>query len=213
MLQIKYSNEKMNGGDNLLIIFVRPPVKGKVKTRLADSIGAFKALSVYKKLLLHTKQVALACPADKCVAYSENIETKDIWDSRNFQKMTQEGDDLGKRMHNAFVRGFANSYNHVCLIGSDIFELTTNILNTAFTYLQTHDLVIGPASDGGYYLIGMNKPNEFLFQDIPWSTGEVLLKTLERARQLELRSIFLKELNDIDDIEDIKPEDRDNLLS
>ncbi len=131
-----------SANENLLIIFARTPMKGKVKTRLANSIGSSKALSVYKKLLSHTKEITAGCGADKCVAYSDDIVTNDLWDKKTFQKVMQQGNDLGERMHNAFIQGFSEKYKHVCLIGSDIFELTTDILNLAFDKLKTNDLVI-----------------------------------------------------------------------
>lgn len=197
---------------NLLIVFVKPPLKGAVKTRLAKSIGKSAALAVYKKLLLHTKQNVLKCAADKCVAYDGKIEYSDLWKNHIFQKITQQGHDLGEKMYNAFKDRFGLSYEHICLIGSDIYELNPNILNQAFKHLEDHDLVIGPASDGGYYLIGMNKPHELLFKNIVWSTDGVLSKTIEQAQRAGLTYSLLPVLNDIDELEDIKPEDRDYLL-
>jgi uncharacterized protein len=197
---------------NLIVIFVKSPVPGKVKTRLAAAIGETAALSVYKKLLLRTRQNASACSADKCVAYADKIVHNDIWENHIFQKMAQKGADLGERMYYAFQEGFSLAYKHICLIGSDIYELRPDILNQAFKYLEDHDLVLGPASDGGYYLIGMNQPYASLFHDIEWSTGEVLQKTIKLALKAGLKYILLPELNDIDTLEDIRPEHRDFLL-
>jgi rSAM/selenodomain-associated transferase 1 len=197
---------------NLLIVFVKPPFKGAIKTRLAKSIGKSAALAVYKKLLLHTKQNVLECAADKCIAYDGEIDHSDPWENHIFEKITQQGNDLGEKMHNAFKDRFEKSYEHICLIGSDIYELNPDILNQAFIHLEDHNLVLGPAADGGYYLIGMNKPHELLFNNIKWSTSEVLSKTIERAQRTGLTYSLLPVLNDIDDLEDIRPEDRDFLL-
>ena len=198
--------------NNLLIVFVKTPVKGAVKTRLANSIGETAALAVYKKLLVHTKQTILGCRADKCIAYDGIAEIYDIWENQVFQKIMQQGDNLGDRMYNAFQGGFALEYRHICLIGSDIYELKPEILNQAFEYLGKHDMSIGPASDGGYYLIGMNKPHELLFKNIKWSTGEVLSETIKKAQKAGLSYALLPVLNDIDELEDIRAEDRDFLL-
>lgn len=197
---------------NLLIVFVKPPFKGAVKTRLAKSIGKSAALAVYKKLLLHTKQNVLECAADKCIAYDGEIDHSDLWENHIFEKITQQGNDLGEKMYNAFKDRFGLSYEHICLIGSDIYELNPDILNQAFIHLEDHNLVLGPATDGGYYLIGMNKPLELLFNNIKWSTSEVLSKTIDRAQRTGLTYSLLPVLNDIDDLEDIRPEDRDFLL-
>lgn len=197
---------------NLLIVFVKPPIKGAVKTRLAKSIGKSAALAVYKKLLLHTKQNVLKCAADKCIAYDGKIYSGDLWENNIFQKITQQGYNLGEKMYNAIKDRFGLAYERICLIGSDIYELNPDILNQAFKLLEDYDLVLGPASDGGYYLIGMNKPYELLFNNITWSTSDVLPKTIELAQKAGLTYALLPVLNDIDELEDIKPEDRDFLL-
>jgi uncharacterized protein len=197
---------------NLLIVFVKTPIKGMVKTRLAISIGESAALAVYKKLLVCTRQNVLPCDAEKCVAYDGKIESDDLWENHLFQKITQIGDDLGEKMYHAIKEQFGLAYEHICLIGSDIYQLNPHILNQAFKYLEDHDLVLGPASDGGYYLIGMNKPHELLFKNIAWSTSEVLPQTIALAQKAGLTYALLPVLNDIDELGDIRPEDRDFLL-
>lgn len=197
----------------LLIIFTKNPEIGKVKTRLAQSVGEDKALSVYQKLLWHTHESVTDLTMDKCIAYSDYINQQDIWEHDKFNKCLQSGSDLGSRMHNVFVDNFRNSYDRICLIGSDIFELTPSIIEQAFRDLHNHDLVIGPATDGGYYLIGMNYPLPELFANIPWGTGQVLDKTLYQAGKQSMRIAQLPTLNDIDTIEDIRNEDMDYLLS
>jgi rSAM/selenodomain-associated transferase 1 len=197
----------------LLIIFIKNPEKGRVKTRLAHSVGEVKALSVYQKLLWHTRQIVSDLVADKCVAYSNYINQRDIWENDKFRKCVQLGEDLGSKMQNAIAVGFKAHYDSICLIGSDIFELTSSIIEQAFHDLHNHDLVLGPALDGGYYLIGMNRPLPELFKNIPWGSEQVLDKTLDKAAKHSLRISQLPTLNDIDTIGDIRNDDRAYLLS
>ncbi len=188
---------------NSLIIFQKNPEHGKVKTRLAASVGNEKALSVYLKLIRHTKKVLDPLRADKQIWYSDKIDTNDIWDSVEYSKNVQNGSDLGKRMHNAFKNAFLkNDQQKVVVIGTDCAELTTEILDEAFEELDRNEVVIGPAVDGGYYLLGMKKFVSELFIDIPWSTSEVLGTTIARIQELGHTYLLLKELNDVDTIED-----------
>lgn len=197
----------------LLIIFTKNPEKGKVKTRLASFIGEDMALSVYQKLLQKTLKNVNDLAIDKCITYSDFINRHDIWKNNRFIKWLQSGEDLGERMHNAFTKGFKQNYDHICLIGSDIPKLTSTIIEQAFLHLYNHDLVIGPAVDGGYYLIGMKDPHPELFAGIPWSTNQVFYKTLNIAKKQHLRFATLPTLYDIDKFEDIKNEDSGFLLS
>lgn len=197
----------------LLIIFVKNPETGKVKSRLANSIGDEKARSVYKKLLLKTKDVVKGLDIDKQVCYAEFIDLDDIWENDAFDKTLQCHGDLGERMKNAFQNAFSNSYSKVCLIGSDIMELNEDILTDAFELLEKSDLVIGPSLDGGYYLIGMKSPKENLFENISWSSSSVLEETIATSVDLTLAYSLLPVLNDIDVIDDIKEEDKGYLLS
>jgi len=197
----------------LLIIFVKNPELGKVKSRLAKSIGEKKALSVYKKLLERTKEVLMEIEIDKRVCYSEIIDQEDLWENSNFQKSLQKGDDLGVRMHNAIDAAFKDLYGKICLIGSDIMDLSDEIIKNAFNLLDDHDIVLGPSFDGGYYLIGMKSPAKELFLNKKWSTGVVLEEAIDEIKKLKLTYAFLPTLNDIDEIEDINDKDRNYLLS
>ena len=196
----------------LLIIFVKNPVLGKVKSRLAQSIGAGKALSVYMKLQDKLNEEVEDLMFDKQVCYSDDIEGKDIWKNDTYGKSVQKGDDLGQRMHEAIQNAFHESYSKVCLIGSDIYDLSASIILKSFKLLDKHDIVIGPSKDGGYYLIGMKSPNKRLFQKKKWSTTEVLSETIKDLIKLNLSYALLTELNDIDVIDDIKGDSRDYLL-
>src|SRR5258705_7043949 len=111
----------------LLMIFVKNPVEGKVKTRIAKTMGPKKALQIYSQLLEHTHQVSKNIPVDKAVFYTDEITNGDIWDTGNFIKYKQEGSDLGKRMLNAFKFAFGKNYRKVVVIGSDCFDLIPKI--------------------------------------------------------------------------------------
>src|SRR4051794_4293074 len=138
--------------ENALIIFVRNLEKGKVKKRLAQSLGEAKTLDVYNYLLEYTRDVALSCKYNLFVSYSHYIHINDVFDDDVFSKHVQEGNDLGEKMLNAFKKVFELGCKNVCVIGSDCYELQTETLQDAFDELHSSDLVLGPATDGGYYL-------------------------------------------------------------
>ncbi len=187
---------------NLILIFTRNPELGKVKTRLAASIGQEKALQVYIELLQHTRKVVLETDYDKRVLYSDAINTKDMWNNHLFQKKEQFGKDLGVRMYNAFREGFEEGYQKIVIIGSDLITLEANDLEKAFAALDTNDVVIGPAEDGGYYLLGLKSIPENIFKNKEWGTHTVLKDTLKNIKNLKYS--LLEEKNDIDTFEDIK---------
>jgi len=129
---------------NLIITFTRNPELGKVKSRLAKSIGKQSALEVYIKLLEHTESVIRDLDCDKAVYYSVKARENDIWDSKIFKKYQQKGDDLGERMLNAFKNGFNEQYEKIIVVGSDLYDLNTKIISEAFQSLDKNDAVIGP---------------------------------------------------------------------
>lgn len=185
-----------------LIIFTRNPELGKCKTRLAKTIGDDNALEVYKFLLNHTALIAKEVKADRYVFYSENILKDDLWNIGTFRKKLQKGNDLGQRMQNAFMELFEMGYEKVAIIGSDLLDLEAEVVNTAFTQLDFNDVVIGPASDGGYYLLGMKNLYPKLFENKVWGSASVLQSTL---KDLQNSNVYLlKELNDIDTFEDMR---------
>lgn len=187
--------------NNLLLIFTRNPELGKCKTRLAATVGNKTALDIYKFLLNHTVTITENLVLDKQVLYSEEIWEDDIWDPKKFTKKLQEGIDLGERMSNAFKNGFKAGYKKICVIGSDMFDLSENDLKKAFTSLNNHEFVIGPAEDGGYYLLGMTSLNEDLFQNKAWGTGNVLKHTLQDLKGKNYSTLATR--NDVDLYEDI----------
>lgn len=187
---------------NLILIFTRNPELGKVKTRLAATIGDENALEIYIQLLEHTKKVALETTYDKRVLYSEEINHTDMWEATSFQKKLQVGVDLGVRMYNAFQGGFEDGYEKIVIIGSDLIALESSDIDKAMQKLDENDIVIGPAEDGGYYLLGMKNIPDNIFKNKEWGTDTVLKDTLLDIASLNYH--LLEEKNDIDTYEDIK---------
>ncbi|MDR9419835.1 TIGR04282 family arsenosugar biosynthesis glycosyltransferase [Gracilimonas sp.] len=199
--------------DNKLIVFVKNPEQGKVKTRLAASIGDEEALSVYKKLLAHTAAIAQEVNCDREVWYSRFIPENDMWRDEHFNKKTQVGDNLGSRMSKAFEKTFqSEQYNKAIIIGSDCAELTAEIIQEAFNKLSSTDFVIGPAVDGGYYLLGMKTFRPKVFEEIEWSTGSVFESTVQKIKEMGASYAELEKLNDVDTIEDWKKVQRKESL-
>jgi rSAM/selenodomain-associated transferase 1 len=187
---------------NLLLVFTRNPALGKVKTRLAKTVGDKTALEIYTFLLERTRDIAAKVTADKAVYYSVKIRENDIWDATIFQKHQQVGEDLGIRMLHAFKNGFETGYEKVLIIGSDLYDLTADTIANAFLALDKNDLVIGPAEDGGYYLLGMNSLEEKVFKNKDWGTATVRKDTLEDLKDKKV--FLLAPLNDVDVFEDIE---------
>lgn len=191
--------------EHALIIFVKNPIKGKVKSRLAKTIGEKKALEVYQLLLEHTRNITANLSYDKFVFYHDFIPKEDIWESKSYHKYKQQGDDLGKRMQQAFQMIFDMGYKAAVIIGSDCYELKTAGIEMAFELLGDNrdkqykkPVVIGPANDGGYYLLAIQQLYPEIFGEIPWSTSEVLEKTLQKLRQQDIPIMLLPILTDID---------------
>jgi len=184
-----------------LLTFIKNPEKGKVKTRLAKTVGEEKALAIYKALLAHTRKIALAITTDRFLFYSQHINPADNWSEKDFRKRVQANGDLGVKMQEAFRHVF-QTHQKVVIIGSDCASLTPAIVQTAFEQLDQHDFVIGPALDGGYYLLGMNSFYPAVFEEITWSTATVLEETLTRIRSIQKSVYLLPALSDIDYEED-----------
>jgi uncharacterized protein len=184
-----------------LIIFIKNPVLGKVKTRLAASVGKEKALQIYDVLCAITQRAAEQTSAKRHLFYSDFVVKTDKWSPVFFEKYVQlQSDDLGKRMSAAFETVFASAspLAKTVIIGTDCPSLSADILAQAFDLLDLHDVVIGPAADGGYYLLGMNAHYPELFADMVWSTNTVCAETLARAKALGLGVHLLSILSDID---------------
>ncbi|MCB0637183.1 MAG: TIGR04282 family arsenosugar biosynthesis glycosyltransferase [Lewinella sp.] len=184
-----------------LLIFVKNPERGKVKTRLAQGVGEDRALQIYQALLQHTREVVLAVEARRVLFYSNFIPEADDWPVDQFDKRLQVDGDLGDRMRAAFAEGFRQS-GPVVIVGSDCPQLTPRIIEEAFAQLARHDFAIGPAQDGGYYLLGMRTFQPRVFENMTWSTAEVFADTTRRMIALGATYALLPTLSDIDYQED-----------
>lgn len=189
--------------ENLLLIFIKNPIPGKVKTRLAKDLGEEKAVKYYKKLLKITRKESEKTDAVKWLCYGDFINENDNWTKEVFVKKQQFGNNLGDRMSSFFKEGFESGFKRIVIIGSDCPDLVSSDLDQAFKILAKADAVIGPANDGGYYLLGLSK-NVNLFQDKEWSTESVFKDTLEDFKKENLTFEILAEKIDLDTVEDLK---------
>jgi rSAM/selenodomain-associated transferase 1 len=187
-----------------LIIFVRNPIYGKVKTRLAKDIGDEKALKVYHSLLMHTLSITQPLKCSKFVYYADEVNYQDIWGNQSYTKRLQKGNDLGERMYHAMKELFDAGFSKVLIIGSDCFQLKTEILEEAIVMLQQNTAVLGPAIDGGYYLLGLSSLIPQLFVNKAWSSEKVAQQTLDDFKSLMISYVLLEKLNDIDDTSDLE---------
>jgi uncharacterized protein len=192
-----------NKPKNVLIIFIKNPIKGNVKTRLAASVGDKKALEIYNELLLKTHEIVVDLNCEKYVYYSDKVLRKDIWEDEIFIKKQQKGNDLGERMYNAFADIFENNESkNVIIIGSDCPMLTPQFIENAFEALKQNSFVIGPAYDGGYYLLGMKQLRIELFEKIIWGGSRVLNDTILRINKMVKTFYQLPPLPDVDTFDD-----------
>lgn len=187
----------------LLIVFVKNAELGKIKTRLAVTIGNDRALNVYKALLQHTLAISRNLDCEKIVYYSDFIPNSDQWKESGFHQALQSGSNLGERMHNAFDAAFKSRFDAVVIIGSDCYELDAATLTHALISLDTYDAVIGPAFDGGYYLLGMKNLLKTLFIGKNWSSSTVFAETAADLAEMGLTTLNLEARNDIDDEQDL----------
>lgn len=188
---------------DVLMIFMKNPIPGKVKTRLGKDIGHERAAKIYEKLLGYTCEIVQKIDSQKWVWYGDYINQDDIWSPEHFQRKLQKGNSLGDRMLGAFEEAFDHQNERVLIIGSDCPEINVKIIQEAFDSLNGSDVVIGPANDGGYYLLGMRKKVN-LFEGKTWSEPSVFRETVEDVKAQGLSYKILKELTDLDTIEDLK---------
>jgi len=188
-----------------LLYFVKYPTPGKVKTRLAKQIGAQEAAKIYDSMARGLLNILTPLTRDGVslvITYDPFASESQVrsWLPGPYQYLAQKGEDLGERLQVSFESQFQQGLEKVIAIGSDILDLKTDIVREAISLLDHHDVVLGPAKDGGYYLIGMRKSAPELFQGIPWSTEEVLNATVERIKRQGLSYKMLKELEDLDEV-------------
>jgi rSAM/selenodomain-associated transferase 1 len=191
----------------LLLIFVKNPEKGKVKTRLARTVGDEKAYNTYLKLLNFTIKVASKVEVQRQIWYSSFVDEEDGLGGADFEKKLQYGENLGERMQNAFREGFKGQYEKIVIIGSDCPGITPDIIEEAYAKLDRNDVVLGPSEDGGYYLLGLKKMITGIFESIPWSTEEVFSDTVKVLKNKKIDYGLLSTLNDIDTEEDLRKSD------
>jgi rSAM/selenodomain-associated transferase 1 len=186
-----------------VVIFGREPVAGRVKTRLASAVGAEAAARVYAVLLEHAIQAAVAAGVDVILSLAE--PPSPAWAAPvTLRHEVQSGVDLGRRMAECFHRGFHDGAGRVVIAGSDIARVTSRHLQTAVGALDRHPVVLGPAEDGGYWLVGQRAPGVDLFTEIPWSRAETLEFTRSRLKAHGLDWHELETLPDIDTARDLQ---------
>ncbi|MFA4919472.1 MAG: TIGR04282 family arsenosugar biosynthesis glycosyltransferase [Thermodesulfovibrionales bacterium] len=194
--------------DSCILIFVKLPEKGSVKTRLAKDLDHGLVQTLYRNFVLDMLETLAKANLPIIVYFypPESANAISKWLGKNYTYAPQKGVDLGDRMKNAFRETFAKGFTKAVILGSDLPDLQKNILDMAFKALHVNDVVIGPSADGGYYLIGF-RHNSFLpeaFKGISWGTDTVLKDTLKILREKNYRAHFLPELRDVDTIEDLK---------
>jgi hypothetical protein len=189
---------------NLLAVFVKNLIPGTVKTRLAEDIGMDMAMEVYKELVSYTSEVTDKIKTDKAVYYSEYVELWDFFNDEKYTKHVQQGNELGQRMLNAFYDAFEEEYDKMVLIGSDIPDISKKIIEEAFEKLDDHDLVVGPAEDGGYYLIGAKHAVPSLFEGKEYGHDKVLEELLAEADNIGMKTAKVQTLFDLDTKADMK---------
>jgi hypothetical protein len=192
------------------MLFVKYPTPGAVKTRLAATVGPERAAAIYRTL---AETVLQRLPADELVVVMcdppEACGRIEAWlrgvaPDRRMGFDTQARGDLGVRLEQAFAVAFAAGFETVAAIGSDCVEITPAHFAETWQALATHDAVLGPAADGGYYLLALRAPQPALFRDIAWSTAAVCRETLARAAAAGLRVHLLPTLCDVDTEEDLR---------
>lgn len=195
-----------------LVVFAKAPIPGQVKTRLCPPLTPDEAATIHGSFVLDTVERAKAAidrftlPVDRflaCAPSSAHPFFKVLEARHGMRLIDQTGDDLGERMAEVFDRLFARNYRSVFLVGTDVPSLPLEEYRRAFDLLESHDLVLGPALDGGYYLLGLKHPVPELFVGIPWSTSLVLQTTEDRARSLGLTVARTASWRDVDTIDDL----------
>ena len=191
-----------------LIIFSRYPQPGKTKTRMIPALGADGAARLQRKMTEHTLNTAKQLLSNRNITIEIHFAGGDLelmrqWLGKDLQYVAQVGGDLGEKMRSAFDRAFSSGKQRVVTIGIDCPDIDSIILNNAFDSLQNHDLTLGSAADGGYYLIGLDRAVPQLFDNINWGTERVLEQTNNIANKLDLQVHYLPTLSDVDRPEDL----------
>ncbi|HKO30833.1 MAG TPA: TIGR04282 family arsenosugar biosynthesis glycosyltransferase [Nitrospiraceae bacterium] len=196
-----------------LVIFAKAPIPGEVKTRLCPPLTSDEAATLHGSFVLDmlerskTAVTKLKLPLDRylaCLPSSTLVFFKIMEERQSVKLIDQVGNDLGARMQHAFETMFGKGYHRVFIVGTDVPSLPLDHYTQALTLVEKNDLVLGPALDGGYYLIGVKRVVPDLFVGIPWSTERVLEMTKEKATTLGLKTALLPPWRDVDTIEDLQ---------
>jgi rSAM/selenodomain-associated transferase 1 len=202
-----------------LIIFAKAPIPGQVKTRLCPPLTGDEAATLHGSMVLdvleRTRPSTGSGPRAQprgasgwdrflaCAPSAQHVFFRIMEERYQVSLFSQAGDDLGVRMHDAFRTVFELGYHKAVLIGTDVPSLSSRLVAQALASLSTHDVVLGPALDGGYYLIGLTHPQPDLFAGLPWSSDRVCALTQEKARALQLSLELLPPQRDLDTVEDV----------
>lgn len=189
----------------LVMVFLKAPRTGTVKTRLGREIGMPAATDIYRELAeQQLRRIPAGFRVEVHYAPRGAADEMQAWLGRHRNYRAQGGGDLGARLSKAFAEGFGRGYRQIIAIGSDCPELDKACLRRAAGKLAANDVVLGPATDGGYYLIGLRRPAPRLFEDIEWSTATVLVTTQARIQECGFSSSLLEEKEDIDDLASLR---------
>lgn len=185
--------------DERLLVFLKVPRPGAVKTRLAATMGEAAALESYRRILSTTlERIADRTSVELRFSPEDGAPEVAQWLRPSWSAAPQGTGDLGQRLDRAFTEAFREGFRRVAVIGSDSPDLTSADVTTAFEALDRSDVVLGPAEDGGYWLLAVRRPCPFLFRGIPWSTPGVLEETRRKAESAGLKVERLRTLSDID---------------
>jgi rSAM/selenodomain-associated transferase 1 len=197
-----------NNKDQCLLFFVKYPQNGKVKSRLQDSLASEKIIELYKHFVMDilTTIQSINIPFIICFYPPDKESSVMNWLGSHYSYQKQQGIDIGERMKDSFKKTFSQGYQKVVLIGSDIPDLPSEILISAFSLLNKYDVVLGPSEDGGYYLIGFTNTgfSPQIFHNISWNTNLVFEQTINIVKEQEGQVHLLPTWNDIDTISDLK---------
>lgn len=192
----------------IILLFVKGPVRGLVKSRLAAGLGQDSALELYRNFVLDTLETVRKTGCEFRIFFhpARTRHTVTALLGPEYQYIAQEGTDLGQRMEHAFRRAFSDGWRRAVLVGSDIPDLTADVILEAFESLKANDVVVGPAEDGGYYLIGFNDSTfaPRIFSGIEWSTDRVFPETIERLKSRPVRIHFAPRWRDVDTMDDLR---------
>jgi rSAM/selenodomain-associated transferase 1 len=186
-----------------VVVYGREPIAGRAKTRLAASIGDEAAADLYRVLLARSIHEAVSAGFHVVLALSGKPAV--AWQPPSGVALEiQRGVDLGERLRNTFDRRFSEGWSRVIVVGSDCPAMTASHIRSAATALERSDVVVGPAEDGGYWLIGQRTPGTDLFTDVPWSSRRTMEATRRRLLEGGVSWTEVEQLSDVDTIEDLR---------